>query len=357
MIRVDMKIAVDCRYIGKSGVGTYIENFVDRLLEDHSEHQYLFICEKCAGMVSNKNVEIFETEIKPFSLKELFCFPVSKINQCDAFFSPYINLPLGIKVPVYCTIHDVIFLDRRELTSWVGYMARKFYIWNAVRISKAVFTVSVFSKKRIRYHFNINKEIIVTFSAISSTIKEAAKLRYEKANPPYIIYVGNIKKHKGLKVLLEGYQKAVENGYESTLYLVGNVDKFRTSDKELTRLIEGNPNVKFTGFLPNEELYRMIAKAELLVLPSYYEGFGLTPLEGLYMGTDVLISDIEVLQEVYSDLPVTFFKCGDAEDLGCKLLRFNHKNEDVEKTRHDIDIKYNIKDICTIILDVISKSA
>lgn len=349
-----MKIAIDCRYIGKSGIGTYIENIVDRLLIEHPEHQYLFICQKGKGMATTKNVEIFETDIEPFSLKELFFFPVSKINQCDAFFSPYFNLPLGIKVPVYCTIHDVIFLDRKELTSWLGHIARKFYIWNAVRMSKAVFTVSEFSKSRIMHHFKTRKDIIVTYSAISSTIKEIAKLEYVKAKPPFIIYVGNIKKHKGLKLLLEAYNKAVSNGYDRMLYLVGSADKFRTSDDELSVLIKENVNIRFTGFLPNEKLHRMIAEADLLVLPSYYEGFGLTPLEGLYLGTDVLISDIEVLKEVYGKLPVTFFKCGDTDDLTEKLLNHKQVMKNVEETRLKIDSLYNTSDIANRILMTIN---
>lgn len=349
-----MKIAIDCRYIGKSGIGTYIENLVDSLLEEHPEHQYLFICEKGNRLKIRVNVEILETNIKPFSLKELFWFPVSKVNRCDAFFSPYFNLPLRIKVPVYSTIHDVIFLDRRELTSWLGYMARKFYLWNAVRMSKAIFTVSEFSKSRILHHFKTKKNLIVTFSAISSTIKEAAKQKYEKAIPPYIIYVGNIKKHKGLKLLLEAYKKAVTSGYDRKLYLVGSADKFRTTDDELRALIKENKNVKFTGFLPNEKLHRMIAEADLLVLPSYYEGFGLTPLEGLYMGTDVLISDIDVLKEVYEELPVTYFKCGEADDLAAKLLNHKQVMKDVEETRLKIDSLYNTSNIANIILSAIT---
>ena len=351
-----MKLVIDCRYLGKSGIGTYLGNIIDELIINHLEHQYFLICEKGTGMLPSKNVEIFETDIKPFSLKELFLFPVSRINQCDAYFSPYINLPLRIKIPVYCTIHDVIFLDRRELTSWVGYLIRKLYIWNALRMSHAVFTVSEFSKRRILHFFRTKKEIIVTYNVISSVIKEATSKVQIIEKSPYIMYVGNIKKHKGLELLLKGYTKALSRGFLPKLYLVGSADKFRTSDRELDSLIRYNPNVKFTGFLPNEDLHKMIAKAMILVLPSYYEGFGLTPLEGLYLGTDVLISDIEVLKEVYGELPVTFFKCGDVDDLARALLEHHPVMKDVKKARILIDKNYNIGCIVNVILNTIAKS-
>lgn len=348
-----MKIAIDCRYIGDSGIGTYIENFVNRLLEEHPEYEYLFICRTDVRLRKRVNIQVLKTDIKPYSIKDLFYFPVREINKCDAFYTPYVSVPLGIRIPIYTTIHDVIFLDRRELTSWTGYFARKLYLWYAMYRSKAIFTVSEFSKSRIIHHFKTKKDIIVTYSAISTGIKDAAKDKTTKIKPPYIIYVGNIKKHKGLRLLLEAYDKVTQKGYSPDLYLVGSAERIRTADTELKSLVQRNEKIKFTGFVPNEQLFRLIAGAQLMVLPTYYEGFGLTPLEGLYLGTDVLISDIEVLKEIYGELPVTFFRCGDECDLADKLMNHSQIMKDIKETRRKIDNLYNTKDIANKILDTI----
>lgn len=127
-----------------------------------------------------------------------------------------------------------------------------------------------------------------------------------------------------------------------------------TTDEMLSKQIKGNPKDKFTGYLPNERLHRMIAEASLLVLPSFYEGFGLTPLEGLYLGTDMLMSDLEVLKEVYGELPVTFFKCGNADDLTTKLLNHRPVMKNVVETRAKIDSLYNTSDIANKILKTVS---
>ena len=82
-------------------------------------------------------------------------------------------------------------------------------------------------------------------------------------------------------------------------------------------------DVIFTGRLSDDQLLREIASAKFLVQPSLYEGFGLPPLEALYLGTQPIISDIPVFKEVYGDLPVLFFKTEDAKDLSDKL-----KNEE-----------------------------
>ena len=134
-----MKLAIDCRFVGKSGIGTYIENILDELVAHHPENEYLLIAEKpFADYVSLSNISYVITDIKPFSLKELFRFPVKEINKCDAFFTPYINIPGGIKVPVYSTIHDVIFLDLPELTSRIGRMVRWFFLCFALGKAKHI---------------------------------------------------------------------------------------------------------------------------------------------------------------------------------------------------------------------------
>lgn len=122
------KIAIDCRMINNSGIGTYLREILPYLLE--TQNQFLLIGnrEKLKEFLEYKNVELLECDIKIFSLEELFFFPVKPINQCDIYYSPNFNIALGIKIPIYLTIHDVIFLDMPELTSKLGYIVRKFYI-------------------------------------------------------------------------------------------------------------------------------------------------------------------------------------------------------------------------------------
>lgn len=319
-----MKLAIDCRFIGKSGIGTYIENIVDRLLAEHPEHEYLLICERGKGCSTRKDVEMFETDIQPFSLKELFRFPVADINKCDAFFSPYINIPGGIKVPVYSTIHDCVFFDVDGLVSPFGKMVRKFFYKRAIRLSKKVFTVSEFSKERILYHFLTDREIIVTGNGISKAMDNYQVGEIVKKD--YYIYVGNIKKHKGLQTLIRAYAKARGQGLKTKLIIVGNYENFRSSDTELTELFDSTPDIEFTGWVSDERLISLIAAAKALVQPSLYEGFGIPPLEALYLGTNVILSDIPVFEEIYEGLPVTFFKVGDNEDLAEKLLNFSETN-------------------------------
>lgn len=317
-----MHLSIDCRFIGHSGIGTYIENIVENLLCNHPEHSYLLIVDDSNKIKSQCNVNFLKTDIKPFSIKELFAFPVDEINKCDAFFSPYINIPGRIKVPIYSVIHDVVFFDVDGLVSTVGRMMRRFYYKRAIRLSNKIFTVSEFSRKRILHHFPTSKEIVVAYNGVPKKVFEYNTESITKKD--YFLFVGNIKRHKGLHTLIKAYKIAKEKGLTTKLLIVGNNEKFRTSDDELTLLINNIQGIEFTGWVTDEKLLQLISEAKALVQPSLYEGFGLPPLEALYLGTDVILSDIQVFKEVYTDFPVTFFEVGNVENLTSVLLQFDN---------------------------------
>ncbi|MBP5446970.1 MAG: glycosyltransferase family 4 protein [Treponema sp.] len=317
-----MKVAVDLRMSGKSGIGAFLDNMLPTL--------------KAGAEV----VEI-KPDIKPFSLKEMLFFPreeLKKINECDAFFSPYCNVPgrlfsRGIRVPIFTTIHDVIFLDL-PLAGKLGTLARKLIYQRAINKSREIFTVSEFSKSRILARLKCKKPITVGYSGVPLYNEEAAGGFDSARKTDTIIFVGNIKAHKGIKTLVPAFLKAREilagqSGSKAQdaprplpkLLIVGSKENFRTSDTELDALMrEAEKNgIEFTGFVPDEKLKLLIAQARLLVQPSLYEGFGVPPLQALYSGTRAVISDIPVFKEIYGRLPVTFFKAGDADDLARKI--------------------------------------
>lgn len=114
---------------------------------------------------------------------------------------------------------------------------------------------------------------------------------------------------------------AQQKGLDSKLVIVGSSDKFRTSDGDVTSLLTNLQNVEFTGWVDNKKLCELLAAAKALVLPSRYEGFGIAPLEALYLGTNAIISNIPVLKEVYDSYPVSFFKVDNPESLCSMLIR------------------------------------
>ena len=73
--------------------------------------------------------------------------------------------------------------------------------------------------------------------------------------------------------------------------------------------------------MSDEQLLSYLKNADLLVQPSLYEGFGIPPLEAMSLGTPVLLSDIQVFKEIYSDFPVTYFTTNNSDSLCIELLK------------------------------------
>lgn len=307
--------------IGSSGIGSYISELIPFFLK---ENECLLIGshEQCMKYLRLENVEFCYCDTEPFSMKELFSFPsecLAKINQYDVYYSPYCNIPGGITIPVFTTIHDIVFLDVPGIASGLGTFVRKLFYRRAASSSKILFTVSEFSKERILKKLHPSCPVVVTYNAAPAYLSEPFENEPEKTNT--ILFVGNIKKHKGLKMLLDAFESAVSKGLSSQLIIVGNKNNFRTGDEGTAkRLMSASPDkIRFTGKISDEELKKLYAQAKLLVQPSFYEGFGMPPLEAMTVGTPVLISDIPVFKEIYSKYPVTFFKIGDANDLESKI--------------------------------------
>lgn len=352
-----MKIAIDCRLIGQSGIGTYIQNIVFHATSN-PDHQYVLIGNRKAlsAYADKRNCTIIECTHNSFTTKELFCYPTKEVNQCDAFFTPNFNIPLGIKVPIFSTIHDVVFFDIKGICSSFGKLIRWIYIKRALNISKTVFTVSNFSKQRIESLFHPTCPVLVSYSGISEELR-----LYRNNHAPVapsqkrdnIVFLGNLKKHKGLHTLLAAFKTVLQNPEsKTTLTIIGNID-FRTKDTDIQSLMSiNNERIIFLRGATNEQVFKELSEAKALISPSEYEGLGLPPMEAMFLGTPAIISDIPVYQEIYGNSPAIFFKVGDNNDLACQLAHIPNTTPEIEKI---VEEKHNFRHITTFIIKNILK--
>ena len=340
-----MKIAIDCRSLGMSGIGVYLENVLLYITQDTS-NEFLLIGNKDKIMSFDIKAKhtILPCDIKPFSFKEILLFPSKIINSCDVFYTPNYNIPGGINIPIYSTIHDVVFLDIKGLTNRLGYLIRKLMLKRAFILSKHIFTVSEFSRSRIQHFFGNAKPITVAYNGIRAELLNLKNIEPSKYKFSYLIFVGNMKKYKGLDILLD----AIKNT-DKRLVVIGASSNMRTVDRRIYNLLAHNPNVILEGTVSNAELYSLIKGAEALIQPSRYEGFGIPPLEALYIGTPVILSDIPVFKEVYKSMPVSFFKDGDSNDLHKNLLSLQRQGCDIELIKRQFSYKVTAQAILSTI--------
>ena len=351
-----MTIAVDCRMLDASGIGVYLRGCLPEFLQSENNFLLMGNMARLRSFTTNTNVELIECNVKPFSIRELFFFPVKtarQINKADVYFSPFFNIPCGIKIPVYTVIHDIIFPDMPHLSSRAGLAVRMRFFRRAHKKSRKIFTVSEFSKSRIQLHLGAEKPVVVTHSALQPEFLEYRANMRDVQKKETIVFIGNIKKHKGLDCLLDAFHQARNESLPHKLIIIGSKENFRTSDNAVLRKIEaiGADTVSFTGFISGEKLMEYLCTAALLVQPSLYEGFCLPPLEAMSLGTGALISDIPVLKEIYAGYPVTFFRAGDTRDLKEKILELLlKKNAPSPVLSEQLLLRYTFRKTASIIL-------
>ena len=100
-------------------------------------------------------------------------------------------------------------------------------------------------------------------------------------------FVGRITKDKGIDELLSAFLELKDN---SKLILIGNIEEDNHLNMELMSKAQKNPNIKFHDFVANIECF--YAALDVLVLPSYREGFGNVIIEAGAVGTPAIVTDI-----------------------------------------------------------------
>ncbi len=296
-----MKIAIDCRYLGRSGIGRVTEGILENL--DFSQNEYWLIGKR-ASLEKYEGAHIVEDDSDPYSVRGLFSFPKELNKVCDAVFLPNFLVPFGIRLPVYAIMHDLAFLDVKETTKGTpDRLIKRTLLKRCMKRAKKISCVSAFTKERCKHYYGkLAAKCFVNYNGISQSVASYARSHAVPEKADEIVYVGNVKPHKGLKTLLAAFSR-LEG--ETKLKIIGEKEHFLTGldlDESAYR------NVEFTGRLSDEELLPAIARAKYLVLPSVYEGFGLPPLEALVLGTQPIVSEIPVFREVYEGLPVVFFR-------------------------------------------------
>lgn len=314
----------DIRMINASGIGTYIKALLPAISQTFETTVLTNDVDLSAHRAADFKIP-FNAPI--YSLSEQAKY--FGLPRTDIFFSPHYNVPVfPVKAKArVCTIHDVYHLAYYQQLSYAQKAYAKLVINRAVKLSDQIITVSEFSKNEIVKYTGCTPEKI---AVIHNGVKQAAtNYPYEevrvKYNLPhkYLLYVGNVKPHKNLKVFLAAYMlldKSIIDEYK--IVIAGKKDGFITADNDLFKFIENNDKIKsniiFTGYVDNEHMDTLYAAASLLVFPSLYEGFGLPPLEAMLNKCPVISSNAASLQEVCGDA-VLYFKPNDEEELAFKI--------------------------------------
>ncbi|NET08747.1 MAG: glycosyltransferase [Merismopedia sp. SIO2A8] len=121
-----------------------------------------------------------------------------------------------------------------------------------------------------------------------------SETQHPKSKVPTLLFMSRIAPKKGLDLLLPALENLVANGQKFHFVLAGSNPQDPNYEKAVGDRIQTSsigPYTTITGFVEGEQKATLLQQADLFVLPSYYENFGISVAEAMVAGTPVVISD------------------------------------------------------------------
>ncbi len=292
---------------------------------------------------------------------------LSRELKLDVLHTQYF-IPFIRPCDVVCTIHDICFEHFKDIFTKKEYIRQKLLIPYAARHSRRIITVSEFSKTDISESYRINKDIItVAYSGPSDDFRRLEKEEVDISqlkdkfgidrDRNYVLSVGNLQPRKNLIRLIQAFRLLKQDPYRSEqLVIVGK--KAWMYDDIMKEALEGSEDIIFTDYVEGSDLVSLYNAASCFVYPSFFEGFGLPPIEAMACGTPVAAAEAASLPEVVGDAGIYFdpFSLEEIRDAIKRLLEDGTLRKELITKGYERRKRYSWKKSAEIIINTYRES-
>ncbi|MEP6740926.1 MAG: glycosyltransferase family 1 protein [bacterium] len=313
-----MRIAIDAHSVGTrlGGNESYATNLIAALAEIDSVNQYtIFVTRREAlDRFSNRwpNFDVRTTlPHTPFIRIPLTLSAELRRNRVDVLHVQFTAPPFS-PCPVVVSIHDLSFEHLPQTFKRRSRMQLRMTVRRSARSAAQVIALSEHARMDLinTYHLRPEKVHVVPLAAPASFApvnddKELQRVRQTYGiDGDYILSVGSIQPRKNLRRLIEAYSLLHHERAEGKLprlVLVGKNAWLYDETLRSLKDLEVGGSVILTGYVPESDLPALYSGALCFIYPSYFEGFGLPPLEAMKCGTPVIVGNKTSLPEVVGD--------------------------------------------------------
>jgi glycosyltransferase involved in cell wall biosynthesis len=316
-----MRIGIDTRlahYRRAGGIAQYTLRLLQALLQLEGGDEFIALHhyrDRPAGLLT-----LDAAKSRMLRGHPLFTPPHHKLEQLtlpaellaarlDVLHSPDFIPPFHRRCPAVITVHDLAFklypqLLTSESAAYYGQIER------AAASAEQIIAVSEATRQDMLCLLPVNaQKISVIYEAAdplyrprddAATVQQV--LRAYGLEPPFVLVVGTIEPRKNLLMLLRAFRGLLNRDPGcATLVIAGPRGWLADDVAALHAKLKLGDQTRFLGAVPAPELAALYGAAELFVMPSLYEGFGLPVVEAMACGAPVVVSNVSSLPEVAGD--------------------------------------------------------
>jgi glycosyltransferase involved in cell wall biosynthesis len=313
-----LRIAIDAHSVG-TGLGgneSYATNLIEALAEIDQTNRYTLYVTK------REAVERFGNRWPNFSVRStlphtpLIRIPLTlsaelRRNPVDVLHVQFTSPPFS-PCPVVVSIHDLSFEHLPETFKWRSRKQLRITVRRTARQASQVIALSEYARNDIvnTYQVSPEKISVIPLSAgahFRPIVNEEELQRVRQTygiKGEYILSVGAIQPRKNLGRLVAAYARLRRSKPEvklPKLVLAGKRGWLYDETFRAIKELELSEAVIVTGYVPENDLPALYSGALCFIYPSYFEGFGLPPLEAMQCGVPVIAGDRTSLPEVVGD--------------------------------------------------------
>ena len=306
-----MKIGIDAsRAFGKERTGT--EEYSYRLIKnlammDTSRHQVFLYARKNPladfDLPDNFQLKIISTNR---FWTQIGLASEMMMNKPDVLFVPSYAIPQIHPAKTVVTIHGLEYRCCPECYSLKERFILELNTRLSIKWASKIITPSESTKKDLVKFYKVNADKIkVIYHGVNSIKYQVLSIKRPNKENFSILFIGRLEKRKNLVNLIKAF-KIFKESYklQATSYKLILAGKAGFGFAEIKKAIQDSPykkDIVLKNYVSEEEKGELYKNADLFILPSFYEGFGLPILEAMSYGIPVICSNTSSLPEAAGD--------------------------------------------------------
>lgn len=297
------------------------------VIRKEDKDKYLFAEDKDLIIIEGITNGIKRNIFEQFKLPKLI-----EENYPDALIHyPDTMAPIFSKNKIVTTMHDMAFRTLEDEFSFKTKLWKKIITGKSVKKVDKIVAITNFTKSEIeKYYPEQSNKINVIYNGFNDFSNEPIVIKninegIKNISGKFILSVNTITPRKNISGIINSFN-LIKEKTDAKLVIAGGNGYKSEEIFDLSKKLDLEDRIVFTGKINDDELKYLYKKAALYIYISFYEGFGLSPLEAMSYGVPTIVSNVTSIPEVVGNRAIKVAP-NDTEEIAKNMYKLLENNK------------------------------